>query len=174
MDAETQKFQIVSKLSIGADPREIATELEVPYTKVLRIKKQFEQARANNDFEGFIDMDEVLLQQLLDQAEANVPVELADAAADASKNIKQAKSTLDALSEDLVLTAKSLTNHIKVAANNIDHASELEVLTGALCALQNAFFNSNKTQVNVQNNYGDAGSPASTYGEFLSDKPTNH
>lgn len=174
MDAETQKYQIVSKLSLGEDPKSIALEFDIPYTKVLRVKKQFETARANNDFEGFIDMDEVLLQQLLAQAEANVPAELADAASAAAKGITKSKSLLDALSEDMVITAKALTNHIKVAANNVDHVSELESLVSALCALQNAFFNSNKTQVNVQNNYGNAGSPAKTYGEFLSDKPANN
>lgn len=174
MDAETQKYQIVSKLSLGTDPKSIATEFDIPYTKVLRVKKQFETAKANNDFEGFIDMDEVMLKQLLEQAEANVPAELAEAASTAVSSITKAKTLLDALSEDMVITAKVITNHIKQHANNIDHVSELESLTSSLCALQNAFFNSNKTQVNVQNNYGDAGSPARSYGEFLSDKPSNN
>lgn len=174
MNKEQQKYQIISKLSTGTEPREIATELDIPYTKVLRIRKEFEQAKANNELDKLVDMDAILLEQLLDAAEANVPAELADIAAEAATEIKQSKSTLDMLSEDLTLTAKALTNHIKTAANNIDHASELEVLTSALCSLQNAFFNSNKTQVNVQNNYGDAGSPANSYGALLSDKPANN
>lgn len=174
MNKDELKFQIVSKLATGSDPREIATELDTPYTKVLRIRKEFEAAKAANDLDTFIDMDAVLVKQLLAEATANMPAGLAESAAVAAGEITKVKSKLDGLSDDMILTAVSLTNHIKIQANNIDHVSELEALTSALCNLQNAFFNSNKTQVNIQQNYGDASSPANSYGSLLSDKPANN
>lgn len=174
MNKEELKFQIISRLVNGVEPRSIATELETPYTTVLRIRKGYDKAREANDLASFIDMDSVVMDQLLSAAEANVPEVLADAASEAVSDIKKSKSMLEALSEDMIVTAKTLTNHIKSHAGSVEHVSELESLTSSLCALQNAFFNSNKTQVNVQNNYGDAGTPSNSYGALLSDKPANN
>lgn len=166
------KYQVVSRLIQNVPPKDISLELEIPYSKVLRIKSEFCKAKENDKLDTFIDMDKVLMDQLLDQAKEDVPQELMVAAEEAVKEIKKAKSTLDMLSDDMVITAKAITTQIKSSLSNVQHVSEVESLTTSLCALQNAFFNSNKTQVNVQNNYGDAGNSA--YGAFLSDKPTDN
>ncbi len=163
------KYDVVSKLINGVAPKDISTELEVPYTKVLRIKREYEDALANNTVSAFIDMDKVMMDDLMDKAVASVPAELQDEANEAVANIKAAKTALDMLSDDMLITAKTITTRIKSMVPNVEHISELEGLTSALCDLQTAFFNSNKTQVNVQNNYGDAGSTQSAYGEYLND-----
>ena len=163
------KYNVVSKLINGVTPKEISLELEVPYTKVLRIKREYEAAVDSNTVSAFIDMDKVMMDDLLAKAADEVPAELQAEAKEVVAGLKATKTALDALSDDMLITAKTITTRIKSLVASVEHVSELEGLTSSLCDLQNAFFNSNKTQVNVQNNYGDAGSTQSTYGEYLSD-----
>lgn len=162
------KYQVVSSLVNGLEPRSIALELDVPYTKVLRIKREYEQAIANDALASFIDMDKVVMDQLLEGAAAQAPVELKDAVKDAVTQIKGAKTILDALNDDMVITAKQLTTRIKSMSATIEHVSELEGLVSALTSLNDSFFKDSRTQVNIQNNMGGE-SPAAAYGEFLSD-----
>lgn len=167
------KYNVVSRLLNNESPVDIATALEVPYTKVLRIKREYEQAVANDTLHAFINMDQVFMDQLTAQMIDNCPIDLQDSAVDAVVKIKEAKTILDALSEDMVITAKALTTRIKSMSATIEHVSELEGLASALANLNKAFFQDSRTQVNVQNNYGGE-SPAAAYGAFLSDKPTNN
>jgi len=151
------------------EPKDISAEMEISYNKVLRLKREYEEAKQNNTVAEFIDVDNVVLDQALANVEANTPAELLPAVDGAIADIKKTKSATDKLSEEMLATASHLNTRIRFLALSIEHVSELEGLTSALCALQVAFFNSNTTQVNVQNNYGDAGATASEYGEFLGD-----
>lgn len=162
------KYQVVSSLVNGLEPKAIALELDVPYTKVLRIKREYEQAVANDELASFIDMDKVVMGQLLDGITEQAPVELQEAVDGAVTQIKEAKTILDALNDDMVVTAKQLTTRIKSMSATIEHVSELEGLVSALATLNDSFFKDSRTQVNIQNNMGGE-SPAAAYGEFLSD-----
>ena len=177
MSAEETKYQIVSRIIKGMSNTEIALDLEIPTTKVMRIKREYNDAVASNAVDAYINMDTVLAEQLLATVVDGVPAELKGQATEAAATIKATKSLLEGLSDDMVLTAKRVTDRIKTELNSIEHVSELESLTDSLCKLQNAFFNQNKTQVNVQNNYGQEpgeGSGSASYGAFLNDKPANH
>jgi DNA-binding GntR family transcriptional regulator len=172
MDKEQEKYQIVSRLLNDEAPELIAADLDVSINKVRRLKREFKKAQDDNTVQEFINLDEAMLNELMDIAKEKVPEAIAEDAGEALVLLKGQHSLMDALSTDLQTTAKFLSNRIKSTASTVQHASELEVLADALCKLQTAFFNSNTTQVNVQNNYGDqAGSP---YGDLLSDKPQNH
>ena len=163
------KYEVVSRVLNKMEPKDISAELDMSYNKVLRIKREYEAAAANNAVSQFIDMDTVVLDQALAIAAADAPSELLPDAASVVSEIKKTKSAVDKLSEDMIATAAQLNTRIRSLAMSIEHVSELEGLTDALCSLQVAFFNSNTTQVNVQNNYGDAGANDTTYGEFLGD-----
>ena len=78
-------------------------------------------------------------------------------------------SGLQVLDMTLQNTALNLANRINSMAMSAGGSDELVTLTDALCKLQNAFFNSNKVQVNVQNNIGGEG--GKTYSAFMGDKP---
>jgi hypothetical protein len=69
-------------------------------------------------------------------------------------------------------SAKLMLVKLKTLVHNVgpDDVQDLAVCTKILCDLQNAFFNKNSVQVNVQNN--EFNSSESTYSEFLNDKPT--
>lgn len=164
-----EKYQIVNKLLAGDAATDIAKETGIGYAKVLRIKREFEEAQANEALGSFIDMDAVMMDKLLESAKETIPAELIEAAGEAVGNIKEAKSAMDLLSNDMIVTATTLTTRIKSMSLSIEHVSELGDLAKALCDIQNAFFNSNKTQVNIQNNMGSTDG----YGEFLSDQPKN-
>lgn len=172
MDKEQEKYKIVSRLLNEEDPQVIANDMDVSVNKVRRLKRELKTAQERGELQDFMNLDEAMLKELMDIAKERVPVAIAEDADVALSGIVTQHSLLDALSTDLQTTAKFLSNRIKAAAGNVQHASELEVLADALCKLQTAFFNSNATQVNVQNNYGEQ--QGSVYGDFLSDKPQNH
>lgn len=171
MTKEQEKFKIISKLINDEAPKDIANELEVPYTKVLRFKKEYEQSVIDGQVGELIDLDQVMRDELLNQVQEGMPSFVQEQAGEVVSEIKAKLTTLDALGEDLQVTAAAITKKIKSMAMSIDHVSELESLSTALCSLQNAFFNKNSTQVNVQNNYTEDAKAA--YGDFLSDKPAN-
>ncbi len=163
------KYEVVSRILNKVEPKDISAELDMSYGKVLRIKREYEDAVKAGTVSAFIDIDAVVLDQALAVVAADTPEELLPEVDSAVNVLKQTKGATDKLSEELLLTAGHLNTRIRSLALSIEHVSELEGLTSALCALQVAFFNSNSTQVNVQNNYGDAGATNSTYGEFLGD-----
>lgn len=163
------KYEVVSRLLNKVEPKSISAELEMSYNKVLRIKREYEASAANNSVAQFIDMDKVVFDRALAKVAEDTPSELMPDVTEAAVALKQTKCAIDKLSDEMITTANHLNTRIRSLALSIEHVSELEGLTSALCDLQNAFFNSNKTQVNVQNNYGDAGATRSEYGEFLGD-----
>lgn len=163
------KYDVISRVLNKMDPKDISAELDMSYGKVLRIKREYEAAAANNSVAEFINLDNVVMERALAKVEEETPAELLPGVKATTAELRKAKSAAEKLSEDLYVTANHLNNRIRSLSMSIDHVSELEGLTSALCQLQTAFFNSNTTQVNVQNNYGDAGSTSATYGEFLSD-----
>lgn len=171
MTSDQLKYTCISRL-LNSEPKgEIAKLLEIPYTTVLRYSKELKEAQANGTLESLIDMDQVMLDSLVDQQRSLAPAGLANEVSSSLDAVKGAKTILEALADDMQITAKTLTTKIKSLANGAENASEIDTLASALCDLQNAFFNKNTTQVNVQNNY-DTGQP-STYGNFLDDKPNN-
>jgi hypothetical protein len=163
------KYEVVSRVLNGIEPKCISAELDISYNKVLRIKREYELAKANNTTAEFIDISKVVLDKALDDVIENTPDDLLPAVNEAVSDIKATKFAIDKLSDNMIATAEQLNTRIRAMSLSIDHVSELEALTSALCSLQVAFFNSNKTQVNVQNNFGDAGATNSEYGEFLGD-----
>lgn len=172
MTKEQEKYNIVSRLLNGDAPKDVSEALDVPYSKVLRLNRELKDAQEANTLNEFIAMDEAVMAELMEGIAARAPDALQGEVVAAVANVSEAKSTMEVLSHDLQVTAKVITTRIKVAASTVEHVSELDVLADALCKLQNAFFNKNSTQVNVQNNYGSDGAPK--YGAFLSDKPSDN
>lgn len=167
----SEKYKIVSRLLNEEDAQSIANDLDVGYQKVLRLKRELKRAQEGNTMQEFMNLEEAMLDELMAIAKDNVPEAISEDAVEALQELKSTHSIMDALSQDMVCTAKFISGRIRVAAATTDHVSELEVLSEALCNLQVAFFNSNTTQVNVQNNYGEQ--QGSAYGDLLDDKPKN-
>lgn len=164
------KYKIVSLLLNDETPLQISKALDVSYNKVLRYQRELNKAQDNNTVQEFIDLDSAMMQELMDGVAAKAPAAIAGEVSESMGNLAKAKGIMDVLADDMATTAKMLTTRIKAAAANAEHVGDLDTLADALCKLQNAFFNKNQTQVNVQNNYGQE----PQYGAFLNDKPADH
>ena len=163
------KYKIISDLLSDIEPRLIAASHDVPYTRVLRYNKELKDAKEAGDISSLIDIDAVMLQDLMQQYRDTTPEGLLEAVDEAIGSVTKSKSLLDNLNISLQTAAHSISTQIQRRSMVVESCSELEILSEALCNLQEAFFNPKGTQLNVQNNYVD---PASKpYGDFLSDKP---
>lgn len=159
-DDET-KYKALSLLQRGEGFSDIAKELEIPTTTVIRWNRELKAQVANGNLNNLLDMDRVVLGEVIEQVAMRDP-NLAVAAGALTKSISYA----DRLSSELQLTAIHIAAQVKSHVGSAAHASELQILAEVLCSLQTAFFNSNATQINVQNN-----NHTTSYEEFLSDAP---
>lgn len=167
------KYTVLSKLLSGESPSKITADIdEVPYSTILRWKRELDEARLNGSIADLINLDSALVGELIQQVKDNSPAELSDAVESSLGEVRKMKNIGDALQEDLQRTASQFNTKIRTLALSTTSISELQSLTTILVELQTAFFNKNQTQVNVQNNYGSQGD--SKYGAFLSDKPGNN
>lgn len=157
-------YAALSRLDNGENPQEVADSLNVSYATVLRWYREYKAAREKGELDKLLDMDKLIIAETVAGIEA--PAMLKE---EALANFTDKLNGLELLRESLNSAALYLVNRIKSRAGTIEHTSELIELTNGLCAIQNAFFNSNKTQVNVQNNYTQPGEQK--YGAYLSDTP---
>lgn len=157
-------YTAIARLENGQLPQQVADELGVSYSTVLRWRKEYESAKQNNVLDQLLDMDKLILASAVANIEA--PLELKEKALE---DFGKKLDNLSLLRENTQSCAMYLVQQIKSHASRVEHISELSELTTSLCAIQNAFFNQNKTQVNIQNNLGAPGE--SKYSSFLSDVP---
>lgn len=151
------KYKVISLLEAGQDPRDVADDVGVGYSSVIRLKNQLRDAKTNGTVAALIDTDKLLIEQVGEQLQVE------------TTNVTKGLDGLEVLNTELQKTALALVQQTKSHLLSAEHASELQVFSGIICDLQNAFFNKNQTQINVQNNIGDSGAPK--YTKFLSDKP---
>lgn len=157
---ENTKQSALALLHAGKEPNLVASHTKVPLATVYRWSKELSEAKLNGEVDKLLDLDRALLAGVIDKTKNELP-ELAEAAGKLTNNISYA----DRLSSELQKTAMHLTQQARNFAMSADSASDLLIVTEVICDLQNAFFNSNSTQVNIQNNVG------TPYAGFLSDKP---
>lgn len=157
-------YTAIARLEAGVQPQTVAEQLDVSYATVLRWRREYEAARDANTLDQLLDLDKLILASAAANIEA--PLELKEKAVE---EFGKKLDNLALLRESTQACAMYLVQQIKSHASRVDHISELTELTDSLCAIQNAFFNQNKTQVNIQNNLGAPGQ--SKYGTFLSDVP---
>lgn len=167
MNAEI-KYKVISLLQADVPAKDIAEDLNLSYGAVLKLRRDFEQAKMNNTIDELLGADELLLIEAGKQIQA-VP-EYASVVQDEITKLTDKLQGLEHLSDELQQTALLINTRARSLILSIDHVSELEVITEILCKLQTSFVNKNMTQVNVQNNFGNDGAPK--YTQFLGDKPS--
>ena len=163
---DTQKYKAISQLQQDLAPRQIADDLDISYGGVLKLKREFEEAKLNGTIDELLDANKLVLtetaERLSDLASTEKAVE----------EITKGLSGLEQLSTELQSTASVIITRVRSQIMSIDHMSELEGAADIICKLQTAFLNKNMTQVNVQNNFSDEGNTPK-YNQFLSDKPVD-
>lgn len=165
---EEKKYSVLARIDAGENKRDVAEDAGVSYGTVLRWYKEYEQAKQQNTLDKLLDMDKLILATAEQVSKAPIMVEeLKGGVKDLSNRVKK----LETLQVDLLATATALNTQIKSRALSMESTSELLLLVESLCQLQNAFFNKNAVQVNVQNNY--SGDGERKYGGLLGDKPAD-
>lgn len=159
MRNDVEYYSAVSLMLQGVPPAEIAEQLEVSRSTVVRWYSEFKRHKDAGTLDKLVNLTDLAI------VEAACNIELPELIQEAKLKV----NGLQLLDTTLQNTALNLANRINSMAMSASGSEELVTLTDALCKIQTAFFNSNKVQVNVQNNIGgDGGKPYST---FMGDKP---
>jgi len=155
---ENEKYEVIARFQTAMSAQEIATELDLSYGGVLKLRREYNEAVTNNTVSSLVDTERVLLTKVGE--ELGLP--------EAAESLTAGIAGLDHLSDSLQRTAMALNIRVNSLMLSVTTLSELEHAAEILCKLQTAFVNKNLTQVNVQNNFaGDT----PKYTQFLGDKP---
>lgn len=160
---DTQKYKVMSLLQQNIPPKDIAEDIDVSYGAVLKLKRQFEEARVNGTIDKLLSAKDLVLD-IAEEVLSVIPAE--EAVVELTKGL----TGIEHLSEQFQKTALILDTRVRTMLISITELHELETAVDILCKLQTAFVNKQMTQVNVQNNYGE-GTPK--YNQFLGDKPSD-
>lgn len=164
---DTQKYKIISLLQREMQPKEIADDLDVSYGSVLKLRREFETAKLNGTVDALLDTSKMILTELGEQL-SDLPI-----SEEAVEKLTKGLDGLEHLSGELQKTASTINTRVRSLIMSVDHLSELDIAADVLCKLQNAFFNKNSTQVNIQNNLGGSEGGTPKYNQFLKDKPND-
>jgi hypothetical protein len=162
---DQQKYKVISRLQNDEKAKDIAEELGISYGVVLKLRRDFDQAKLNGSVDSLLNMDNVILHEVTDEL-ANTTI-----SSEQIGEFTEKLQGLDHLSATLQQTALNINKRANSLLLYAEHPSELEILTDILCKLQTSFINKNMTQVNVQNNYPDNSAPK--YNQFLGDTPSD-
>ena len=155
-------YSAVSLMMQSVPPAEIAERLGISRATVVRWNSEFKLYKEKGELDKLLNLTDLALHEAVERLDIE----------DVNSVIVEAKAKvngLQLLDTTLQSTALNLANRINSFAMSAAGTDELVDLVDALCRLQTAFFNSNKVQVNVQNNLNSGdGRP---YGSFMGDKP---
>ena len=158
---DPQKYKVMSLLQQDMPPKDIAEDMDVSYGAVLKLRRQFDEAKVNGTIDQLLSAKDLVLD-IAEEVLSVMPVE------EAVEELTKGLNGIEHLSEQFQKTAIILDTKVRNLLINVTDLNDLEIATDILCKLQTAFVNKQMTQVNVQNNYGE-GTPK--YNQFLSDKP---
>lgn len=150
------KLELYAKLS--KDPkwplRDLVEPLGVSYPKLLEWRKEFLTAKENNTISQLVDIDKFTLAVATEAVEETMnqiaPAE-ANEVAKATNEFKKGVEGMQQLNTTVQATALTLTARLSVLASDQElTVRDAVAISGALTNIQNAFFN--KNGVNVQIN----------------------
>ena len=159
------KYKVISLLQQEQQPKDIAADLDVSYGTVLKLRRQYEEAKLTNSMDKLLNVDRLVFDEIVDKLD-DLPI-IEEAAGELVEGLKG----IEQLSVKFQQTADTINTRVRSLIMSVDHISELEIAADILCKLQTSFINKNATQVNVQNNFGDRSTPK--YTQFLGDKPSD-
>lgn len=156
---DTIRYKVLGRLHNNESFDSIANVVGIPLSTVIRWNKELKNAIRDGEIGTLVDMDRVVLGEVIEKVAEKQEMQ------ESAGKLIQSLNHSERLSQELQLTAIHLTTSAKLMATTAGHASELILLSEVICQLQSAFFNSNSTQINIQNNNGTG------YDEFLTDAP---
>lgn len=153
-DDESIKLKVLGLISVDESPanlRDIASEYKLPYSKLIKWRKELKQSVEDGDMAILLDADQIMLHRVAEETKRELEELGGNVECDVD-GVIVAVDNLGVLNDRMQTTALRLATQINsLSLTGID-ARELQSLTQSLCAIQMAFFNKQTTQVNVQNN----------------------
>lgn len=158
--SDEDKLKILAKIQIDSSPdslRAISSEMKVPYSRLLKYRKELEQATTDGDISKLIDAEKLTVHRVAEEVKQDLvdlapkEGELIEAAVD------NAVSDIDGyqvLNERLQTTALTIASKINNLADIAVDSKELLILVESLTKLQVAFFSKQTNNINILNNQG--------------------
>ena len=156
--SDETKLKAIGLLHAGdLSKREIAKQLDVGYSTLLKWEKEFEKHKQEGTLTKLLDVQDIIVkgvaQEVADTLIAFDP-DQTEAIEGELLEVTQQIDGYQALSDKLQQVAMKLARKVSVIAEHTSDAAELELLVSSLSRLQEAFFNKNITNINVLNNNG--------------------
>lgn len=160
--SEEIKLQALGRIKEGIPLKTIMADLEVSYPKLLKWRKELQQAEEAGTVLSLLQADRIVVEQIADQVKHDLedlgadPEAIEGELADVVKGIDNYQ-LLNANTQKAALALVTKINTLAILAAD---ASDVAKLVTSLSELQNAFFNRNVTNVAVLP--GSTGTPSST------------
>ena len=62
-----QKYKVISLLQNDTAPRDIADDLDISYGAVLKLRREYDDAKLNGTIDQLVNMDNVILSEVADK-----------------------------------------------------------------------------------------------------------
>lgn len=160
--SEEMKLDIFMQLHKGVPSAEVARVTETSYSSVLRMKNEMDTALLEGNLHKLLKVDEAIVNTLA--GDITLPLD------DAIKGVTSGIDGLHKLNLQMQNTASGILTQINKRVLYADESADILKLADSVSKLQQAFFNSNATSINIQNNNG-GGDGEVGYSEFLGDAP---
>ena len=158
--SDEQKLKILGKIQIDSSPsnlRAISEEMKVPYSRLLKFRKELEQATEDGDISTLVNADALMVHRVAEEVKQDLedlaPQEGELISADVDKAVDGIEG-LTVLSQRLQTTALALASKINNLAETAVDGKDILILVESLSKIQMAFFNKNITDIKILNQSG--------------------
>ena len=160
---DNDKFKAMGLFKAGFSAREIAKEVPIPYSALLRIRKEAERMGTKEDLELILDTDSVVIHDLAEGIRGKLE-ELTEDGDEIVNGVLERVDRLQELQIDLQESGIKVLQKIDDLLDTCSEAAEIVILVDSIAKLQTAFF-SKGTNVNVlnQTNNNQSDSQLSTF-----------
>lgn len=171
LDDET-KLKVLARFATGDTVRQVADFLELPYSQVLKLHKEYVKADEAEVIQSMVDVDSVIVHRIADEMKTELSlIDTSQTVIDSVNSVVNKIDSYQLLNTKVHATAVTLVDKIENMARD-PHirlgAMDLQTLVESLTKIQNAFFNKNTNNINILNQQV-SGSKVDTFKSFRRD-----
>lgn len=165
LDSEEVKLKALGKIHLDSTPvnlRQISEDDSIPYSTLIRWKRELEEAEAKGELDTLVDVDKLLVHRIAEETAQELKDLVPSEGELIDKEISEVTKAIDGyqvLNQKLQVAALGIADQISLLASACTNTKELALLASSLSVLQTAFFNKG-TSINVlqqNNNYSNEG-----------------
>jgi len=151
---EVMRLEVMGLITLDGSPaslRKIAEDRDLPYSKLIKWRKELQATGENGEAALLIKADQVMVHRIAEETKADLALLGEDGVAELDGVVEGVDGLL-VLNTRMQRTAIKLANRIDGLSAGVVDVRDLNSLVSSLATLQMAFFNKQTTTVNVQNN----------------------